>query len=67
VVFVRSLLTRIEQQKFLPLDPLRMQTIYTLDQLEALQKVLEHLAKDRAIRDTYMMGARSKRQQRENR
>ena len=70
-VFLKSLAARIEQQQFPQLDPLRMRTLIALDQLEALQQVLEHLAKDRTTRDTYLLGCRSereyKRKLRENR
>ena len=60
--FVRSLLERIEAQQFPALDPLRLRTITALDQLEALQHVLDHLAQQSGDRDRFMLGCRSERE-----
>lgn len=60
--FVRALLERIDAQKFPLLDPLRMRAVSSLDQLEALQQVLDYLAQQRADRDAFMLGCRSERE-----
>ena len=60
--FIQALLVRMEAQKFPLLDPLRMRTVSSLDQLEALQQVLDYLAQQRADRDSLMLNCKSERE-----
>jgi hypothetical protein len=62
VQFAQALLARIEAQQFPWNDPLRLRTLFTLDQLEAMQQLLDRLAKERVTKDTYLMGCRSQRE-----
>lgn len=62
MAWVKSLETRIEQQKFPPLDPLRLRTLCLYDQLQAMEQILDKLSRERTIKDTYLMGCRSQRE-----
>lgn len=62
IVFMRKLHARMTAQQFPATDLLRLRTLTTLDQLEAMQHVLEQLAKARTERDDYLMSAKSQRE-----
>lgn len=63
--YLQSLAKRIDEQKFPTVDRLRLRTLFALDQVEALQKLLEQLAKERETRDIYMMGTGRGKMERE--
>lgn len=63
--YLRSLAKRIDEQKFPTVDRLRLRTLFALDQIEALQKLLEQLAKERETKDIYMMGTGRSNSERE--
>jgi hypothetical protein len=59
--YLQALLKRIDEQKFNPLDTLRLRTVYALDQMESLMQCLEGLAAQRAKHDA-LWNAKSKRE-----
>lgn len=63
--FMQGLIARCDQLKFQQLDPLRMQVVYTLDRLEAFQKVLQQMAKQREFHDRCMFGLKGGHKARE--
>ena len=70
IQYLQALQARMTAQHFPWQDRLRLRALIALDALEAMHDVLEHLAKERVTRDTYMLGVKPrdwKRQQRDKR
>lgn len=59
--YLQAMLKRMDDQKFNPLDTLRLRTVYALDQMESLVQCLEGLAAQRAKHDA-LWNAKSKRE-----